>query len=163
MLTPTRLIQLLIMLSLLIGLFVWRTLSFESSEQSSSEQSNQVSKTDQLVCQLSKPCVLESASGRFILTVEEGEVVPDQPFNISLTSELKNWTVSDAKMVSEKGFEGKISVTLVPVESINDSITYQARTMVGACSEKNASITLQITLLIDDKTVPIEYTFLVAN
>ncbi|RBW47533.1 hypothetical protein DS885_02740 [Psychromonas sp. B3M02] len=163
MLTPTRLIQLLIMLSLLIGLFVWRTLSFESSEQSSSEQSNQVSKTDQLVCQLSKPCVLESASGRFILTVEEGEVVPDQPFNISLTSELKNWTVSDAKMVSEKGFEGKISVTLVPVESINHSITYQAQTMVGACSEKNASITLQITLLIDDKTVPIEYTFLVAN
>lgn len=71
MLTPNRLIQLLIMLTLLIGLFVWRTISFEEMNQDQNKLEVTLNPYSN-ICDLSEPCIYLSSVGDFIFDYLEG-------------------------------------------------------------------------------------------
>ena len=163
MLTRNRLIQLFIMLALLIGLFIWRTVDFEVNNQDKINLATGDNRAKN--CQLSEPCVYETDFGDFTLIIQEGKVVPEEWYHLTLESQTKNWTIKSAQVISEKGFIGKIPVDLVLVstEKSNGITRYNAKSMVGACSEKNVLLELQVNLLIAGKETSIAYQFFVSN
>jgi len=164
MLTLNRLIQLIIMLILLIGLFVWRTLSFEDLNQDQGKLEAILDSNSQ-VCDLSEPCTYQSTVGDFVLTVEEGKIVPEEWYQLTLHSQKKDWLVESAQLVSKRAFTGSIPIELKleENENVGNLTIYKGKSKVGTCSEKNALMQLQVNLLVNGQQLPIEYRFIISN
>jgi len=150
------------MLILLIGLFVWRTLSFEDLNQDQ-DKLEAILDSNSEVCDLSEPCIYQSEVGDFVLTVEEGKIVPEEWYQLTLYSQKKNWVVESAQLVSERAFTGSIPIELKLEENESNNIIYKGKSKVGACAEKNVLMQLQVDLLVNGHQVPIEYRFVMSN
>jgi hypothetical protein len=159
MLTKSRLIQLLIMLILLIGLFVWRTV-----EQSvNSSVTGLVIKTnDENMCDFSSPCQFYSALGTFYLSVDEGEIVPEEWFHLTLSSDVTHWQVSEAKLIGKSMFMGKIPIKFSPISpsQLTQKMTGTAKTMVGSCTEDSMVWRFDIVINIDGQNTQLYYDFI---
>ena len=143
----------MVMLVILTGLFIWRTSTFlEGAVKETSTFATPL-------CQLSEPCTVKTDFGDFILTVKEGKIVPDEPYHLTLHGPVKDWMVSSAQVVGTKNYTGRIPVTLVRDDDQSNAIIYQATSMIGACSEDNVQLQLQIVVLVNGKELPIKYNF----
>ena len=157
MLTKSRLIQLLSMLSLLIGLFVWRTV--EISTQENVNISDELSILDESLCDFSVPCEVETEQGSFYLSVDQGEIIPENWFNLTLTSNVDNWQVIEAKTVGKTMFMGKIPLTFSPVEKGRS----QTRSMLGVCTEDRMVWRFDIVVDIDGQPLQLFYDFVITH
>jgi len=147
MLTKSRLIQLLSMLSLLIGLFVWRTV--EISTQENVNISDELSILDESLCDFSVPCEVETEQGSFYLSVDQGEIIPENWFNLTLTSNVDNWQVIEAKTVGKT----------MPVEKGRS----QTRSMLGVCTEDRMVWRFDIVVDIDGQPLQLFYDFVITH
>jgi len=158
MLTKSRLIQLFIMLFLLVGLFVWRTIYFSNSQFLNSTLSKEVLDEAEL-CDLSKPCAFNSIKGIFYLSVDEGSVIPENWFNLTLKSDLDNWQVSSAKTIGKNMFMGKIPMKFSSV--INKET--KAKSMLGSCTQERMIWRFDIVVDVEGEEVNLYYDFLVSH
>ena len=161
MLTKSRLIQLVSMLSLLIGLFVWRTIDLSETESDKSKNNEQALTFDEAVCDFAQSCVFNSALGNFFLSVDEGKIVPEQWYNLTLKSDVKNWQVMSAKVVGKTMFMGQIPIKFSPLVERDGELQSHAKSMIGVCTEDKMLWRLKILIEVDGKPVDIHYDFLI--
>lgn len=159
MLTKSRMIQLLSMLSLLIGLFVWRTINPNTTEIIETQLNDQLTVIDASLCDFKEPCLFKSIYGAFSLTVDEGKITPEEWFNLTLKSDLDNWEVISAKTVGKTMFMGKIPLSFSAVSGINNQQQSTAKTMLGACTENKMVWRFDILLEIEGQPVNLYYDF----
>ncbi|TEW53689.1 hypothetical protein E2R68_11060 [Psychromonas sp. RZ22] len=162
MLTKSRLIQLLIMLSLLIGLFVWRTIDSSITEKVDNSDNKLALNIVDNVCDFTKPCAFKSVLGTFYLSVDEGEIIPEEWFHLTLKSELNNWQVISAKIIGKSMFMGHIPVIFSPVNEKGIQQSH-AKTMVGSCTEDKMLWQLEVVVDLDGQTVNLAYDFLISR
>lgn len=163
MLTKSRLIQIVIMLSLLVGLFIWRTLDLSSSVEKNTSTSDFTLNIEDSLCDFSQPCVFSSLWGDFSLSVEGGEIIPEQWFNLTLKSNLDNWQVKRAKIVGKTMFMGKIPLKFSTVSDLAGENQAHARSMFGVCTENKMLWRLEILIEVDGQPVDIHYDFLIVK
>jgi len=163
MLTKSRLIQLVIMLSLLIGLFIWRTIELSPVIEKTQEERGQSDKVEENLCDFSELCVFNSLWGSFSLSVEGGRIVPEQWFHLTLESKVENWQVSSAKIVGKTMFMGKIPIKFSEVVSNAGKQQSTGKSMLGVCTEDTMLWRLDITVEIDGQPVNLYYDFLIVK
>ncbi len=163
MLTKSRLIQLVSMLSLLIGLFVWRTINLSEIELDKSKINEQALTSDETICDFAQPCVFNSVLGNFFLSVNEGKIVPEQWYNLTLKSDVKNWQVMSAKVVGKTMFMGQIPIKFSPLVERDGVLQSHAKSMIGVCTEDKMLWRLKMLIEIDGKPVDVHYDFLIVK
>jgi len=163
MLTKSRLIQLVIMLSLLIGLFIWRTIELSPAIEKNQEESTQRNTTEQALCDFSEPCVFNSLWGGFSLSVEGGEIVPEQWFHLTLESKVEDWQVSSAKIVGKTMFMGKIPINFSEVTNSEGKQQATGKSMLGICTEDKMLWRLDIVVEVNGQPVNLYYDFLIVK
>jgi len=161
MLTKSRLIQLLSMLSLLIGLFIWRTV--ESVGEQTPESASEVFLADETICDFSSPCDFISPLGTFTLSVDEGEIVPETWFHLTLKSEHKNWKVLRAKTVGKTMFMGKIPMRFSSISEQDGENKATAKSMVGVCATDRMLWRFDIVVEVDGTPINLYYDFLIVR
>lgn len=161
MLTKSRLIQLVSMLSLLIGLFVWRTIDLSETETDKSKIDKQGLELDETTCDLAQPCVFNSILGNFVLSVDEGKIVPEHWYNLTLKSDAKSWQVKSAKIVGKTMFMGQIPIKFSPVEKNDGELQSHAKSMIGVCTEDRMLWRLKMIIEVEGKPIDIHYDFLI--
>lgn len=170
MLTKGRLIQLVIMLAVLVFLFIWRTLDEDLQTESLQEVDNKqqtelIASQQQLptemedLCQFKQACLFKTLYGNFYLGVDEKSIQPEQWINLTLQSELKDWQVKQAKIVGKSMFMGKIPIMF---KSSSENIK-KAKTMVGACTEKDMIWRFDIVVEVQGQPLNLYYDFAVAH
>lgn len=160
MLTKSRLIQLVSMLTLLIGLFVWRTIDLSEAELEKSETTAPSLKLDEAVCDLSQPCLFKSILGDFVLSVDEGEIIPEQWYNLTFKSNVKDWKIMSAKIVGKTMFMGQIPIKFSP-STENGERQSHAKSMIGVCTEDKMLWQLKMLVEVEGKPIDIHYDFLI--
>lgn len=178
MLTKSRLIQILVMLCLLIGLFVWRTmdssviennkvndaLSNQKNGQNINKMIDDISlQNGDSICDFPQPCIVNSLLGEFSLAVEGGQIIPEQWFQLTLTSQLKNWKVKSAKIVGKTMFMGKIPVNFSSPINTDGQLISNAKSMLGICTEDRMWWQLQIVVDVNGQPINIHYDFLIVK
>ena len=161
MLTKSRLIQLLSMLCLLIGLFVWRTtdLLMNNNDQIGNNEFN----IDEGVCDFTGACLFNSPVGAFSLSVDEGEIIPEEWFHLTLKSDLDNWKVVSAKTIGKVMFMGKIPIKFTSVSEADGQQQAKAKSMLGSCTENKMLWQFNIIVDVDGKLVNLTYDFLIVK
>jgi len=163
MLTKSRLIQLVSMLSLLVGLFIWRTVDLSTDVEKNALVSDSTLHIEDKLCDFSQPCIFNSLWGDFSLSVDQGEIIPEQWFNLTLKSDLENWQVKSAKIVGKTMFMGKIPIKFSTVSNDTGENQAQAKTMLGVCTENKMLWRLEMLIVVDDQPVDIHYDFLIVK
>ena len=163
MLTKSRLIQLVIMLILLVGLFVWRTIDFSDSELDKPDFIDKSTIIDEDVCNLAQSCVFHSILGDFVLSVDEKKIVPEQWYNLTLTSDAKNWKIMSAKVVGKTMFMGQIPIKFSPLLERDGELQFHAKSMIGVCTEDKMLWRLKILIEVEGKSIDIHYDFLIVK
>ncbi len=163
MLTKSRLIQLVIMLCLLIGLFIWRTIELSPVIGKNQQESVQDDKVEEVLCDFSEPCVFNSLWGAFSLSVEGGKIIPEQWFHLTLESEIENWQISSAKIVGKTMFMGKIPIKFTEVTSTAGKQQSTGKSMLGVCTEDKMLWRLDIVVEINGQPVNLYYDFLIVK
>jgi hypothetical protein len=161
MLTKSRLIQLVSMLSLLIGLFVWRTIDLSETEMDKPKVDEQGLAFDETICDLAQPCVFNSILGNFALSVDEGKIVPEHWYNLTLKSDAKNWQVMSAKIVGKTMFMGQIPIKFSPVTKKDGELQFHAKSMIGVCTEDRMLWRLKMIIEVEGKPIDVHYDFLI--
>lgn len=172
MLSKFRLIQLVVMLTVLVFLFIWRTMQESNSiEQQPDNDLPEVSQPTTIkkvieqsdpsepLCDFTKACVFKTIYGEFLLSVKEKQIVPEQWIHLSLQSELKDWRVKQAKTVGKSMFMGKIPIQF----SEQNTQMYTAKTMVGACTEKEMVWRFDISLEVQGQPIRLYYDFAIVH
>jgi len=161
MLTKSRLIQLLTMLSLLIGLFVWKTA--DSFVDNDLNEDNKELDLDAGLCDFSESCVFTTSSGTFTLSVDERRIIAEEWFHLTLESDIKNWKVLSAKTVGRVMFMGKIPIRFS--SPIKNGEQYQAKgkSMLGACTENKMYWRFDIVVEVEGKPINLHYDFLIVR
>lgn len=162
MLTKSRLIQLVSMLTLLIGLFVWRTIDLSEAELEKSETTAPSLKLDEAVCDLSQPCLFKSILGDFVLSVDEGEIIPEQWYNLTFKSNVKDWKIMSAKIVGKTMFMGQIPIKFSP-STENGVRQSHAKSMIGVCTEDAMLWQLKMLVEVEGKPIDVHYDFLIVK
>lgn len=162
MLTKSRLIQLVSMLTLLIGLFVWRTIDLSEAELEKSETTAPSLKLDEAVCDLSQPCLFKSILGDFVLSVDEGEIIPEQWYNLTFKSNVKDWKIMSAKIVGKTMFMGQIPIKFSP-STENGERQSHAKSMIGVCTEDKMLWQLKMLVEVEGKPIDVHYDFLIVK
>lgn len=162
MLTKSRLIQLVSMLTLLIGLFVWRTIDLSEGELEKSETTAPSLKLDEAVCDLSQPCLFKSILGDFVLSVDEGEIIPEQWYNLTFKSNVKDWKIMSAKIVGKTMFMGQIPIKFSP-STENGERQSHAKSMIGVCTEDKMLWQLKMQVEVEGKPIDVHYDFLIVK
>ena len=162
MLTKSRLIQLVSMLTLLIGLFVWRTIGLSEAELEKSETTAPSLKLDEAVCDLSQPCLFKSILGDFVLSVDEGEIIPEQWYNLTFKSNVKDWKIMSAKIVGKTMFMGQIPIKFSP-STENGERQSHAKSMIGVCTEDKMLWQLKMLVEVEGKPIDVHYDFLIVK
>lgn len=157
MLSKAKLIQILCMLVLFIALFSWRTLTARTNNDDVDiVRSEVVTMVEEGVfCDFSRPCTANTPWGTFNLSVEEGKVVPEDWFHVTLQSDAATWHVNQAKILNNTMFMGKIPMRFSDVE-LHQS---HARTMIGACTEDTMSWRFEIDVTINEQPMTLKYNF----
>ena len=146
MLTKSRVAQLLIMLIVLVGLIIWRTVTNQPlSDKQINLESELPSEQTQLTCDYTMPCEFNNKQGRFWLSVQEPPIKAEQWNNISLTSNISKWQVLDAKLVGKEMFMGRIPVGFSEVQQG----VFIAKVLVGACTTEHMVWQLQIDVEVN--------------
>lgn len=163
MLTKSRLIQLLTMLSLLISLFIWRTTESVVNEKTDVglNPALELLSLDEKVCDFSKSCIFNSPFGEFTLSVDEGEITPENWFHLTLKSDLKNWKVISAKTIGKTMFMGKIPMRFSQVTDIDGQFQATTKSMVGVCTTNRMLWRFDIVVEVDGKPINLYYDFLI--
>lgn len=163
MLTKSRVIQLVIMLCTLIGLFVWRTIDLPVNEDTEQIESNNVIIVEDKLCDFLTPCEFTTPWGIFSLSHEQGAITPEKWFHLTLKSDVENWKVVRAKTVGKNMFMGKIPMMFSPVIKNADVYQSSAKSMVGACTEAEMVWRFDIEVEIEGKLVNLYYDFLISH
>ena len=163
MLTKSRLIQLVSMLSLLIGLFIWRTVDLSTPVEKKSLNNEAILNGATSLCDFSQSCVFNSLWGDFNLSVDQGEIIPEQWFHLTLKSDLKNWQVKSAKIVGKTMFMGKIPIKFSAVSDKTGKNEAHAKSMLGVCTENKMLWRLEMIIEVDGQPVDIHYDFLIVK
>ena len=163
MLTKSRLIQLFIMLSLLIGLFTWRTIESMLDKQADTllSTSSNSFMLDDTLCDFSTECIVNSPFGKFTLSVDEGEITPENWFHLTLKSDLKNWKVISAKTIGKTMFMGKIPMRFSQVTEIDGQSFSTTKSMVGVCTTDKMLWRFDIVIEVEGTPVNLHYDFLI--
>jgi len=163
MLTKSRLIQLLIMLCLLIGLFTWRTLQSVVYKQDDTplNVASDILLLEDTLCDFSKECIFNSPLGKFTLSVDEGKITPETWFNLTLKSDLKNWSVVSAKTIGKTMFMGKIPMRFSQVSETDGQSFSTAKSMVGVCTTDRMLWRFDILVEVDGTPINLYYDFLI--
>ncbi|WP_245597651.1 hypothetical protein [Psychromonas aquimarina] len=135
MLSKSRVVQLLVMMSVFTALVIWRTLDADPVEKETAaekmpaaENSGQ-NTAEVLRCDYFTPCEFVSEQGSFWLSVDNPPIKAEEWINFNLKSSNPDWQVTDAKIVGKEMFMGRIPVTFNTVEKG----LFSARTLVGSC------------------------------
>lgn len=163
MLTKNRLIQLFIMLSLLIGLFIWRTVEKTPMNNEHNANIEQALFNKETLCDFSSPCEFNSTAGIFSLSVEEGKIIPEEWFHLILQSDLDNWEVKSAKTIDKTMFMGKIPIIFSPTYKIGNKRQAEAKTMIGVCITDKMLWRFEILVELDGKPINLYYDFLISR
>lgn len=151
MLSKNRVIQILIILSVLIALVIWKT-----TDSNKKIENKPVDTFQSLVeCDYSIPCEFISKKGSFWLSVQKVPIKVEQWINFTLQSELKNWQVIEAKIVGKSMFMGRIPVFFKAKKEGG----FSAKTLVGACTSDKMVWTLQIQTEIDSQFTLLSFDF----
>jgi hypothetical protein len=146
MLTKSRLVQLLIMMIVLVGLIIWRTVTNETlSDKKNNLKSDLQIEKMQITCDYEKPCEFNNEQGRFWLSVQKPPIKAEQWNDISITSNVSKWQVLDAKLVGKEMFMGRI-----PVDFLEEQQgVFSAKVLVGACATEQMVWQLQINIEVN--------------
>lgn len=158
MLTKSRAAQLLIMLIVLVGLIIWRTVTNEtlSDKNNNLESELQIEKM-QITCDYEKPCEFNNEQGSFWLSVQEPPIKAEQWNYVSITSDVREWQILDAKLVGNEMFMGRI-----PVKFKEDRQgIFSAKVIVGACITEQMIWQLQINIEVNGVKDQLLFDFIV--
>jgi hypothetical protein len=146
MLTKSRLVQLLIMMIVLVGLIIWRTVTNETlSDKKNNLKSDLQIEKMQITCDYEKPCEFNNEQGSFWLSVHKPPIKAEQWNDISITSNVREWQVLDAKLVGKEMFMGRI-----PVDFLEEQQgVFSAKVLVGACATEQMVWQLQINIEVN--------------
>lgn len=172
MLTKGRLIQLVIMLVVLVFLFIWRTFDGQAQgqlkdakqvagkfQQTAVQEQQKLPEFSEELCQFKQPCLFKTIYGNFYLSVAEKEIKPEQWINLSLQSPLSDWQVKRAKIVGKSMYMGKIPVTFHSKSNQQQT----AKTMVGACTEKEMIWRFDIVVEVEGQPLNLYYDFAITH
>jgi len=163
MLSKMRLAQILIMLSLLIGLFIWRTVSVTTSETPKEEENKALVIENSHLCDFVSPCIFGTPLGDFSLSIEGNKIIPEQGFSLVLESNQKDWKVNQAKIVGKDVFMGKVPVTFSSVSEMDNVFQATAKSMIGACTDDQLIWRLEVQIESNGKIFPLYYDFTISK
>ncbi|MEL0630634.1 hypothetical protein [Psychromonas aquatilis] len=163
MLSKMRLAQILIMLSLLIGLFIWRTVSVTTSETPKEEENKALVIENSYLCDFVSPCIYGTSLGDFSLSIEGNKIIPEQAFNLILESNQKGWKVNQAKILGKDVFMGKVPVTFSSVSKVGNVFQATAKSMIGACTDDQLLWRLEVQIESNGKIFPLYYDFTISK
>lgn len=163
MLTKGRVIQLLIMLCVLISLFVWRTIGSSPSETEKQPINDDILVVEEPLCDFTQPCIFNTLWGDFSLSVDEGKIMPEQWFHLTLKSQLENWKVISAKTVGKTMFMGKIPMRFSPVTENLARYESKTKSMLGACTEDKMIWRFDIVVEVEGQPINLHYDFLIVH
>ena len=149
------------MLSLLIGLFTWRTIEATFNKQEETPVSLDTLILEDSICDFSKECIFSSPLGQFTLSVDEGEITPENWFNLTLESDLKNWKVVSAKTIGKTMFMGKIPMRFSQITEVEGKSISRARSMVGVCTTDRMLWRFDIVVEVENTPINLHYDFLI--
>ena len=153
MLTKSRVVQLLFMLTVLLVLFFWKT--FEKiPDKQVVESDPQIS---QVRCDYKDACEYITDQGTFFLSIENLPIKAEEWIDFELLMPNDNMKVSKAKIVGKDMFMGRIPVTFK--QSKTD--LFRAKTLVGACTTPEMIWSLEITVDIAEAQEVITFDFMV--
>jgi len=161
MLTKSRLIQLLTMLSLLIGLITWRTL--ESINEQDSQGSVKPLIIDDAICDFSKACAFNTPFGVFTLSVDGGKIVPETWFHLTLKNTRHDWKVLSAKTIGKTMFMGKVPIQFSTVNKKAESYQSTAKSMIGVCTTDRMRWRFDIVVDVEGTPVQLYYDFVIVR
>lgn len=140
MLTKGRVIQLLVMLIVLLGLFFWRT--FTTDPQAVANSGEEVTLVNEVRCDYQSACEFITEQGAFLLTIKDVPIKAEQWIYFQLTTPNAEAQVGDALIVGKSMFMGEIPVTFKQSEAQ----LFSAKAIVAACMHEVMIWTLQITV-----------------
>jgi hypothetical protein len=156
MLTKGRLTQLLIMLSVLLGLFFWRTFDNENASLIEPEAQQQENMS-MLRCDYQQPCEFLTELGIFKLNIKDLPIKAEEWINFELHVPVQKMQVTEAKIVGKTMFMGKIPVTFKQTAKQ----LFTAKSLVGACTTAQMVWSLEIMVKSGDNEVRLAFDFMV--
>jgi hypothetical protein len=141
MLTKARVVQLLIMLIVLMGLFFWRTFDINAQQEPTSTVEEQQS-SSLLGCDYQKPCEFFTEQGTFSLDIKNLPVKAEQWIDFELHTPMQTVQISTAKIVGKSMFMGRIPVSFKRASKQR----FTAKALVGACTTAQMIWSLEITV-----------------
>ena len=161
MLSKSRLAQILIMLCILIGLFIYRTLNLSALEAPKKAINKDFAMISSDLCDFTQPCTYQSPLGNFNLSVEGGEITPEQWFHLTLESKAQGWKVNQANIIGKTMFMGKIPIRFSTVNQSGHLFQSNAKSMLGACTEDKMLWRIEIQVEANGKIFPLYYDFMI--
>jgi hypothetical protein len=156
MLTKSRLVQLIVMLTILLVLFFWKTFEKDTDKQTVEALAGEAL-TSQARCDYLDACEYVTKSGTFFLNVEDVPIKAEEWINFELTMPNQNITVTKSQIVGKSMFMGRIPVTFKQAQED----VYRAKTLVGACTTPEMIWLLEITVEVEGVQEVINFDFMV--
>jgi len=153
MLTKSRVVQLLFMLTVLVGLFFWRT--FNVNLEKYDKQS--VAQVSLLRCDYQVPCEFITEQGEFLLTIQDLPIKAEEWIHFNLATPNKNTQITHAEIRGKTMFMGKVPVTFTQVAEQQ----FSSKVILGACTTDEMIWTLEITTQYEDKENLLSFDFLI--
>jgi len=141
MLTKSRVVQLIFMLSVLLALFFWKT--FQTEESASAIEAPQTAPLmSELRCDYIEPCEFITEQGTFFLSIKNLPIKPEEWINFELQSPINYTQIKQANIISKSMFMGRIPVKFKrTAEKL-----FVAKSLVGACITDEMIWELQVVL-----------------
>lgn len=149
MLTKNRVIQLLVMLLLLIGLVIWKTYSTNIDGKKVILNVTVLQRCDDI-----KTCAL-NPSAKYWLQIDEDPIKAEQWIHFSLHHKDNDAQVISALIFGESMYMGETKLDFI-TSGIN---TWQAKTILGACTMKVMNWALQIKVKRQGKFETLLFSF----
>lgn len=156
MLTKSRVVQLLFMLTILVGLFFWKTFSVQQ-DAASSDKGEIIAPVNILRCNYEKSCEFVTEQGSYLLSIKNMPIQAEQWIDFELNVPIGNVTISKAQITGKTMFMGRIPIKF----SQSASQQFSAKGIVGSCTADNMIWELQITVAYDDKQQLLTFDFMV--
>ena len=156
MLTKSRVVQLIVMLTILLGLFFWKTFE-KTSDKQDIENVGKEPQISKVRCDYVEACEYVTDQGTFFLSIENLPIKAEEWIDFELLMPNDNMKVSKAKIVGKDMFMGRIPVTFKQ----SQTNLFNAKTLVGACTTAEMIWSLEITVDIADTQEVITFDFMV--
>lgn len=155
MLTKSRIAQLLFMLTVLLGLFFWRT--FDLDQDSSPQVEIKPQQSNIIRCDFIEPCEFINEQGSFLLSIKNLPIQAEEWIDFELSSPVEGLTVSSAKMIGKEMFMGRIPVKFKK----SAPKLFTAKGITGACTTDEMIWELQLTVSDGDSSELLSFDFIV--